>query len=341
MALLDYLRGEIVEDYADGLFSRRDALRRLVLLGVSLPAATALLAACAGDNGGRSTATSTATTSPASPGSASSSAVPPSSAAATPAPSSQPGTTTASPTTGAAPIPASTTATTEMPALPTEAITFSGPAGTLQGWYGAAPNPMGAVLIIHENRGLTPHFQTLPGRFAASGYSALSLDLLSGEGGTAALTDPAQATALLGAATEESLVEDMRASLSELQRRVPGAKLAIVGFCFGGGQVWSLLAAGEPRLAAAVPFYGPGPAGADFSGSNAAVLGVYAEQDSRVNATKDAMDTALTAAGLTHDLEVFPGVDHAFFNDTGPRYNAEQATLAYVLTLDWFARYLA
>ncbi len=308
MALLDYLRGEIVEDYADGLFSRRDALRRLVLLGVSMPAATALLAACGGDNGGRSTAAS-----------------------------SEPVTTTGSATTGAAP----TTATTETPALPTEAITFSGPAALLLGWYGAAPQPLGAVLIIHENRGLTPHFQTLPGRFAASGYSALSLDLLSREGGTAALTDPAQATALLGAATEERLVEDMRAGLSELQRRVPGAKLAIVGFCFGGGQVWSLLAEGEPRLAAAVPFYGPGPAGADFRGSSAAVLGIYAEQDARVNATKDAMDAALTAAGLTHDLEVFPGVDHAFFNDTGPRYNAEQATLAYVLTLDWFGRYLA
>ena len=211
----------------------------------------------------------------------------------------------------------------------------------MQGWFAAAPEPLGAVLIIHENRGLTPHFQTLRGRFAASGYSALSLDLLSREGGTAAFSDPAQATAALGAASEESLVEDMRAGLSELARRVPNAKLAIVGFCYGGGQVWSLLSAGEPRLAAAVPFYGPGPADADFSGSAAAVLGVYAERDARVNGTKDAMATALTAAGLTHELKVFPGVDHAFFNDTGPRYNAEQAAVAYAATLDWFGRYVA
>jgi carboxymethylenebutenolidase len=105
--------------------------------------------------------------------------------------------------------------------------------------------------------------------------------------------------------------------------------------------VWSLLAAGEPRLAAAAPFYGPGPSGANFSGSKAAVLGVYAELDSRVNASKDAMDQALTAAGLVHEMRVFPGVDHAFFNDTGPRYDATQATAAYQAVLDWFALHLA
>ena len=220
------------------------------------------------------------------------------------------------------------------------AITFAGPAGSLQGWFAGAPGPTGSVLIIHENRGLTRHFQQLPGRFAASGYNALSIDLLSRQGGTAGFADPAQATAALGAASEEQLVEDMRAGLSELAARAPGSKLGIVGFCFGGGQVWSLLDAGEPRLAAAVPFYGPGPAGAQFSGSKAAVLGVYAELDARVNGTKDAMEAALTAAGLPHELRTFPGVDHAFFNDTGPRYNADQAAAAYAATIDWFGQYL-
>ncbi len=311
MALLDYLRGEIVQDCADGIFSRREALRRLVLLGVSVPAAAALLAACGSDTGDTL------------PPAASTTEAPSSSAA----PATTAGTAAPAPTTAAA--------------VTAAAITFPGPAGTLQGWYAGAPAPAGAVLLIHENRGLTPHFQQLPGRFAASGYSALSIDLLSREGGTPTFSDPAQATAALGAASEDRLVEDMRAGLTELTQRAPGAKLAIVGFCFGGGQVWSLLAAGEPRLAAAVPFYGPGPAGASFGGSKAAVLGVYAELDSRVNGTKDAMDAALTAGGLTHELRVFPGVDHAFFNDTGARYDATQAAAAYAATLDWFGRYLA
>ena len=132
----------------------------------------------------------------------------------------------------------------------------------------------------------------------------------------------------------------MRAAIDELTKRVPGKKIGAIGFCFGGGQVWSLLAAGEPRLAAAAPFYGPGPADADFSKSKAAVLGVYAENDSRVNASKDAMKAALDKAGLVNELRVFPGADHAFFNDTGQRYNATQAAAAWTAVQDWFGKYL-
>ena len=146
----------------------------------------------------------------------------------------------------------------------------------------------------------------------------------------------------LGAASPERLVADLRAGLDELERRVPGAKLAAIGFCFGVAMTWQLLADGEPRLSAAVPFYGPLPDGAEFSGSpSAAVLGVYAEQDSRVNATRDAAEAALEAAGLEYELLTFEGVDHAFFNDTGNRYSADAAAAAYAAMLDWFDRYLA
>ncbi len=105
--------------------------------------------------------------------------------------------------------------------------------------------------------------------------------------------------------------------------------------------VWALLDAGDPRLAAAIPFYGPAPAAPDFSGNTAAVLGVYAEQDARVNASREVAEAALTAAGLEHEIKVYPGVDHAFFNDTGARYNAEQAAAAYADVLAWLGRYLA
>jgi carboxymethylenebutenolidase len=132
----------------------------------------------------------------------------------------------------------------------------------------------------------------------------------------------------------------MKAGLDELERRVPGAKLGAIGFCFGGGMVWALLDAGDERLAAAIPFYGPSPDAPDFGGNNAAVLGVYAEQDSRVNASMSTAEAALTAAGLEHEIKVYPGVDHAFFNDTGQRYNAEQAAAAYAEVLDWLGRYL-
>jgi carboxymethylenebutenolidase len=223
----------------------------------------------------------------------------------------------------------------------TQGVTFPGPQGrTLQGAWAPAAQPRGAVLVIHENRGLNDHIRSVAGRLAASGYSALAIDLLSAEGGTAALGDEAKAMAALSSAPQERLVADMRAGLDELGRRASGQKLGAIGFCFGGGMVWLLLASGEPRLAAAAPFYGPLPDNADFSGSTAAVLGIYAEQDQRVNASRAAATAALERAGLTHEIVTYPGANHAFFNDTGPRYNQGAATQAYAKVLDWFGRHL-
>ena len=294
MAFQRYLAEEVAIDHADGAFSRREALRRLALLGVGVPAASALLAACGGDGG-------------------------------EPAPAA---------TTGAAAAPPG-------PAVATQEISFPGPEGrTVQGAWAAAGQPRGAVLVVHENRGLNDHIRSVAGRLAASGYSALAIDLLSSEGGTAALGDEAAAMAALSSAPPQRLVADMRAGLDELERRASGRKLGAIGFCFGGGMVWLLLASGEPRLAAAAPFYGPLPEGADFSGSQAAVLGVYAEQDQRVNASRDAAAAALERAGLTHEIVTYPGANHAFFNDTGPRYNPTAAGQAWAKVLDWFGRHL-
>jgi carboxymethylenebutenolidase len=294
-----YLAEEIALDHADGLLSRRDALRRLALMGFTVAAASALLAAC---------------------GSASSPKPMPA-ASVTPRPTATPH--------GPGSVP------------PAQAITYPGPAGTLQGGaWAAAASPRGGVLVIHQNTGLTDQIRTVVARLAADGFSALAPDLLSEEGGTASLGDPAQATAALARVPEERFVADMRAGVDELARRQPGARLAAIGFCFGGGQVWSLLAAGEARLAAAVPFYGPCPATPDFSGSRgAAVLAIYAGLDDRVLATRDRCVAALQAAGNVHEVRVFPGVNHAFFDDSGPRYDAAAAAEAYRATLDWLGRH--
>ncbi len=246
-----YIAEEIAIDHADGLLSRREALRRLGLIGLGVAAASSLLAACSTDSD------ESPTSAPVTPG------------GATPPPP------------GAA------------DAVGTEAVTFPGPDGrVLQGAWAAAASPRGSVLVIHENKGLTDHIRSVAGRFAGAGYSALALDLLSEEGGTATFTDQAQATAALATVPPARFVADMKAGIDELGRRVPDEKIAAVGFCFGGGMVWQLLASGEPLLAAAVPFYGPLPEGADFSGSKAAVLAIYAELDARVNASRSACASA-------------------------------------------------
>ena len=72
----------------------------------------------------------------------------------------------------------------------------------------------------------------------------------------------------------------------------------------------------------------------------AAVLGVYAEQDERINAGIEPLQAALDAAGTTYQLNIYPGVNHAFHNDTGERYAEEQALQAWEDTLAWFAQYV-
>jgi carboxymethylenebutenolidase len=217
-----------------------------------------------------------------------------------------------------------------------ESITFAGPRGPLMAAWAPAAKPRGGVLVIHENRGLTEHIRTVAGRLAASGYSALALDLLSEEGGTGAFPGPAEVAAALAKIPPERFVADMKASVTELKGRLRRKKLAAIGFCFGGAMVWRLLASGEQRLAAAAPFYGPFPEGGNLEGSRAAVLGVYGGLDARVNATRPAAKAALEAARRKYELLTFTAADHAFFNDTGPRFNPHAATEAWRRTLNWF-----
>jgi carboxymethylenebutenolidase len=300
-----YVAEEIATDHVDGLLTRREALRRLGLLGVGAAAAGALIASCADKRSNSAPASSPVSSSPV-------------------------------PSSPAGPPPGMATA------RPTEPITWAGPRGPLMGSWAAATDPRGAVLVIHENKGLNDWVRSVAGRLAGIGYSSLAIDLLSEEGGTGTFTDPAAATAALAPIDPQRFIADLRSALDELQTRAPEQKLAAVGFCFGGGLVWRLLAAGEPRLAAAVPFYGPIPDGPDFAGSkNTAVLGFYGSLDQRVTSTEPAAKAALDQAGVVNELVIEPDADHAFFNDSGQRYDAEAAADAWRRLQDWFTRYLA
>lgn len=319
--LFHYLSTEVAADYADGHLTRREALRRLGLMGLSAAASASLLAGCG-----------------------------PSAQAVDPSERERPGCggwqgenlpeAPASSASAAPPDASASAAGHKPPSLPTEAIHFAASDGaSIAGAYAAPAKARGAVLVIHENKGLNPHTRELAGRFAHAGYAALAIDLLSREGGTDTLGEPANATAALAKVAPERHLTDLRAGLDELARRHPGAKLGAAGFCFGGAMTWRLIAAKDPRLAAAAPFYGPMPEGSDFAGAKAAVLGVFAEVDDRVNATRDAAKAALEEAGLVHEIVTFPG-RHAFMNDTGPRYHPESAAAAWAKLLAWFGVHL-
>ena len=292
-----YLAEEIAEDHADGLVSRREALRRLGLLGLSGATAASLLAGIVADEAkARMRVVSR----------------------------------------GAG------CGWTRRRREADSRDRVSRAAGRkLMGAWAAAARPRGGVLVIHENRGLNDSIRTIAGRLAASGYSALAIDLLSEEGGTGSFSDEFEAMAALGAAPPSRFVADMKAGVTEIRRRLPGKKVAATGFCFGGGMTWLLLASKESRLAAAVPFYGPFPEGGNLAGAKAAVLGIYAELDSRVNASRAAARAALRKAGLRHQIVTYPGVDHAFFNPTSSRHDPAAAAAAYRRMLAWFGTHVA
>ena len=301
-----YLAEEIAENHADGLLSRREAMRRMAYLGFSAASASALLAACGKDKEETTTSQAASTQASTSPGPAST---------------------------------AATSATTGTP-VPTEAITYPGKDITLQGVFAKASPAKGAVLVIHENRGITDFIKSMTGRLAGSGYTALAVDLLSAQGGTAAHPDPAELQSVLVQNATDRSVDDMKSSLVELGKREPGAKLGATGFCFGGNMTWLLLNAGDPPpLAAAVPFYGQ-LTNDDLSKTKAAILAVYAELDTRVNSSRDFATSAMEKAKLPHEVRTFPGVNHAFMNNTGQSYNQTQADAAYQAMIDWFGKYL-
>jgi carboxymethylenebutenolidase len=229
------------------------------------------------------------------------------------------------------------------PDLEVGMVDYPGQGATLQG-YLARPKgdqARAAIVLMHENQGQTPHQQDVARRLAKEGYVALAVDMLSRQGGTAAFREPGTASAALAQLPPEQMVGDLSSTVTYLQSLpyVRASSIGATGQCFGGGIIW-WLATANPNLKAAVPFYGAAPPLDAVPNIQAAVLGIYAGEDTRINATIPDLVAALTAAGKTFEIEVYPGVQHAFFNDTGDRYNADAARAAWQRALGWFNTYL-
>ena len=197
------------------------------------------------------------------------------------------------------------------------------------------------LLVIHENRGLQPHIQDVARRAAKAGYVALAVDLVSKVGGTAKYTDAAQISSLLAQTPGEEHEANLLEALKVLKSTpgVIGDRLGAFGFCFGGGLTWRLATASS-ELKAAVPFYGPAPTLEKVPNIKAAVLGLYGGNDTRINAGIPALEEALKKAGVTYEMKIYPGANHAFHNDTGANYNKDAATDAWARALAWFGKYV-
>lgn len=326
-----YFVEEFYDDYREGLLSRRAFIRRLVFITGSMAAAAATMSAL-----GCAPAEVPDPTEP----------VPPPEPTATTAPAAPAA--TSEPAAGSAQGEAVPDAKSPLsvpegdPAVNASDITLESQGAQISGYLArpAAAGTYAAILVCHENRGLTPHIRDVARRFAKAGYVALALDLLSREGGTASL-DRDEVPGLLTDAGPERHVGDFTTAFTHLQglEGVDGQRIGMTGFCFGGGITWRCATA-LPDLKAAVPFYGPAPELEQVPNIKAAVLGVYAEQDERINAGIEPLQQALVEANITHGIKIYPGVNHAFHNDTGERYNETQATQAWNDMLAWFETHL-
>ena len=231
----------------------------------------------------------------------------------------------------------------EQDQLTEENITYPGAAGTTMRAYLVRPKKgrkLGTVVVIHENRGLTPHIKDMTRRVAQAGYLALGVDALSPFGGTPA--DEDKGRELIGQLDPQQNLENYLAALTYLRQHPDGnGKTGCVGFCWGGGMA-NQLAVHDPKLNAAVAYYGRQPEAAEVPNIKAALLLHYAGLDERIDAGIPAYEAALKAAHVPYQLFIYPGVNHAFNNDTSPaRYNAEAATLAWSRTLGLFKEKLA
>jgi carboxymethylenebutenolidase len=198
------------------------------------------------------------------------------------------------------------------------------------------------ILVCHENRGLTDHIRDVARRFAVNGYLASALDMLSREGGTDAVEDPSEVPAILTDGDPNRHVADFQAAIAYYATvaDVDSNRIGMTGYCWGGGITW-LSATAIPELKAAVPYYGPPPPLEAVPNITAAVLGVYSDDpDDFANEGRDELVAALEAAGVTFQINVYPNSQHAFHNDTGQRYAPEAAEAAWNDTLAWFAQYL-
>ena len=220
-------------------------------------------------------------------------------------------------------------------------VTFPGQTGEVKGYLvkPAAGGKAGAVVVIHENRGLNAHIEDVARRLAVGGFLALAVDFLSPAGGTP--TDEDQARDMIGKLDPAQTTANAVAAVAYLRSSSDGnGKVGAVGFCWGGGLV-NQLAVNDPTLDAAVAYYGRTPDPADVPKIKAPLLLHYAGQDTRINEGVPAFQQALDKAGVTYTLHMYEGAQHAFNNDTSAeRYNPEAAKLAWDRTLAFFAEKL-
>ncbi len=231
--------------------------------------------------------------------------------------------------------------------LKTSRETVQSPAGngSIKGYLvrptSAGTNKLPSVLVVHENRGLNPHIEDVARRFALEGFMAFAPDGLTSVGGYPG--DDDQGGKLFASVDRTKMSEDLFQAATWLKNRPDSTgRLAITGFCFGGGVANNLAVRMGADVQAIAPFYGGAPPLADVPKIKAAVLVHHGGEDQKLVAAWPMYEAALKAAGVVNEGHIYPGAVHGFNNDATPaRYNKAAADAAWKRTIEWFNMYVA
>jgi len=217
-----------------------------------------------------------------------------------------------------------------------------GNSGTMRGYlvHPAGQGPFGAVLVIHENRGLNPYIEDVARRLATEGFLALAPDGLAPAGGYPGNDD--EGRELQAKLDQAKLRIDMTNSARWLKgHALSSGRLGAVGFCWGGGMVNQLAVALGAELGAGVPFYGAAPQRDAVAKIRAALMLHFADNDPRINAMWPDYEAALKADGVRYEAYRYPGTQHGFHNNSTPRYREDAAQLAWSRTVAFFKQDLS
>lgn len=223
----------------------------------------------------------------------------------------------------------------------TQTVSFDGERDRLQG-YIARPEgdgPFPGVVIIHEAHGLNENMKDIARHFADEGYFAFAVDLFAGR--NRAVCMARFMGGMIRGNPERFGIGDLKAALSVLseQPSVDAERVGAIGFCMGGGFAiaWACT---DDRLRAIAPFYGVNPRPLSAVSRSCPVVGSYPEKDFTARSGRR-LDAELQNHGIPHDIKVYEGARHSFFNDTGSRYDPGSSEDAWRRTLAFFEEHVA
>ena len=221
-----------------------------------------------------------------------------------------------------------------------EMVEYPSNGGVGEGYLAPAAGGVGpGIVVIQEWWGLVPHIKDVCDRYAAAGFTAIAPDLYHG----LEVTEPDMAGKEMMSLDIERAAKDMAGAIDYLldHPAVESSEVGVTGFCMGGGLALWLATLRPDAVVAVAPYYGliPWPkAQPDYSKIKAKVQGHYAENDSFAGPDMvRALEAQLRDLGVDAEMFIYPGAEHAFFNDTRPEvYDAASSKVAWERTTEFF-----